>query len=89
MKLKVIHVNGAIEILTLVPPVTATLGISMNHLSDASGNDYYFTSEGNYDGWGHAFPEGVGGDVGYETLTRIEDAREFESGAPGQTEGMD
>jgi hypothetical protein len=40
MKLRVQWESGMIEILTLVPPVSASLGKVLNHLTDATGLEH-------------------------------------------------
>lgn len=56
MKLRVQREDGRIEILTLMAPLTATVGAHQNAITDASGMDYWFTLEGYYDGWGRPMP---------------------------------
>lgn len=52
MELRVQHEDKRIEIITLVPPVQAVLGKSMNHFTCGDGTDFWFTQDGFYDGWG-------------------------------------
>jgi len=73
-----------IEILTLIPPVTLTLGQEMNRLTDASGMQHFFVSEtGLYDGWSISAPAYLGEhklmteDQAEEVFARIDAAREI------------
>ena len=54
MELRVQYEDKRIESITLVPPVEVLLGKSMNHFACGDGTDFYFTSEGYYDGWGRS-----------------------------------
>lgn len=78
MKIKVIHEGGVIEIITLVPPVTAVLGNNLNHLTCGDGTDFFFTPEGFYDGWSRSHPGGVTNEESDRDMRRMEDGREIE-----------
>ena len=78
MKLCVQHKDGRTEILTLVPPLSLSLGEFFNVLTDGSGKDHYFyPGTGFYDGWGMTVtglpPEEAGA-----VIDRVEADREIE-----------
>jgi hypothetical protein len=55
MKIRVVHIDGQQEVITLVPPVTSVEAVipdGMSHLVDATAMEYYFNADGAYDGWG-------------------------------------
>lgn len=78
VRLRVLRADGRTEVITLVPPVTVTLGNGIfNILSDAASVDHYFTADGIYDGWGRAINATLD-DAGaaiesFETSREIED----------------
>jgi hypothetical protein len=78
MKLRVQWESGMIEILTLVPPVSASLGKVLNHLTDATGLEHWFTDEGFYDGWGKTTD--CSEEEADDLIERIEESREIEPG---------
>ena len=86
MIIKVVHADGALELLTLIGPVAVHEGTRMAHLSDAGGMDHYFNFDGTYDGWG----SGGGGSMSTEEADRliqtVQGARHIEPPALPETE---
>lgn len=80
MRLRVHRVEGGIETITLVPPVTLTLTDSgFNILTDASGMEYWFTQDGLYEGWGMTSPKGGWSyEQSRQIIERVEHDRETE-----------
>ena len=87
MRIRVMSRDGAIETITLVPPVTVhdspydvPEGIEMlTHLHCGDGTDHFFTfNEGFYDGWGRGLAEGVDTQEAVRTIEQVESSRETE-----------
>lgn len=78
MKLRVQHKDKRIETITLVPPVQVVLGKSMNHFVCGDGTDFYFTSDGFYDGWGRG-TSGMDSEQVDEEIERMQADQRLES----------
>lgn len=87
MKLRVMHENGNVEVLTLTLPVLAIEGIHLNRLSEAvGGRDHFFTKDGFYDGWGQACGESLAVAHATNVIEKIESTREIEKPLGGDGE---
>ncbi len=79
MRIRVQNAGGRIETITLVPPVTITLGPAQNVISDASGMEHFFgIDDGYYDGWGMAMPPATNLEAAVERIARVEEDREID-----------
>jgi hypothetical protein len=53
MKLRVLHEDGSVEVLTLSTEEWRIVeGEHLNRITDANGVEHFFTHDGFYDGWG-------------------------------------
>lgn len=78
MRLKVVHRDGRIETLTIVPPVYFEAGETLWFLRGGDGTEHWFqVDDGTYDGWGRAvnLPSV---ESAAEEITRIEESREID-----------
>lgn len=77
MKLQVVHPDGHVETLNIIPPIICEGNNQFqNCLHAADGMDYYFTLDGSYDGWGCGCPPGATAEDAQRLIRTIQATRE-------------